>query len=225
MAAYVFGVPSGVLAPTPPPTPAQPAAHPPGAGVWFEDLPLDQQLALSASYQNELKSRPRERRGPGALSAAGGDCTRYFKRVLASGRVEWKVLTGQPCGPTTTPRPGPQPPPRPTPPPRPPPVRRRVCYDGSKIIRHIEGLLQNGAGVYGGLGAWKTQGIQIIAESLPVCRDQADVLRARQLELRNRISPPATGMPVTVPAAIQMYDLQLRKTKPALWRDQQSLPE
>ncbi len=184
----------------------------------FEDLPLDEQLALSASLQNELKSRPETRRGPGAKSNTGGDCTRYFKRTNPNtGRTEWKVLTGQPCGPDAASAPRP---PTPTPtPPRPPVIRKRVCDNANPIIAHIEGLLQSGAGVYGGLGSWQSLGFGIIAQELPTCADTAVDLRRRLLELQNRSAPPGLAMPPEVPAAIQMYFRALAKLSRENWRN------
>lgn len=192
-------------------------------GLRFEDLPIEEQLALSPGSQNELKSRPPNRRGDGAKGAGGGNCTRYFKRTNAStGRTEWRVITGQPCGPDA--RPTPRPPPRPTPPPRPVPTPQRVCDRNDQIVAHIDGLLQSGAGVYGGLGTWKSQGLQIIRTELPICADIARDFNARILNLQSRTITPISGGTQDIAAAIQMYFAALAKTRRELWSDQWSLP-
>lgn len=208
----------GRLRPPPPP--------PPGGvlpGRRFEELPLEEQLTLATSYQTELKSRPPSRRGEGAKSTAGGDCTRYFKQTdPRTGKTIWKVLTGQPCGPDA--RPAPTPRPLPTPTPRPVPTPRRVCDRNDEIRRHIEGLLQSGADVYGGLAMWKSTGLQIIATELPVCADIAREFTAAAVELQNRPPSPGLGVSAVVPAAIQMYLAAARKSRRELWSDQWSLP-
>ena len=215
--------------------PIRPPIKPPGGGgptpppiggglpgLRFEDLPLEEQLALATSYQNELKSRPPERRGEGAKSAAGGDCTRYFKQKDArSGKTIWKVLTGQPCGPDARPTPRPPPPPPPARPPAPTP--RRVCDYGTPIRQHIDGLLQSGAGPYGGLGGWKSEGINIIRLELPICADIAREFNDKILELKQRVITDSGGAEL-VAAAIQMYYLAIAKARRELWSDQWSLP-
>ncbi len=142
-------------------------------GLRFEELPLDEQLALSTSGQSELKSRPPHRRGSGAKSRLGGDCTRYFKRTNPNtGKTEWKILTGQPCGPDPfAPRPQK---PKPIPIAKPKTPAPPNCSAGSAHNAHIQLFRELDPNSTSALANWDARASALLRTELPLCSQFAD---------------------------------------------------
>lgn len=157
----------------------------------FEELTLEEQLSMPASYQAELKNRPQERRGEGARAAGGGECTKYFKRMRADGKIEWKILTGQRCGPT--PPPQPEPTPRAAPPPP-------ACSSAGPWIGRIAYWDVNQSGNSGFVARWSADSRAAVGGLAPVCAAEVGALN----DEIDRITRNFGGSRAAVPAQVRV---------------------